>query len=174
MINKIIQDIDKALRAEAYLSALALALTLPDICAKVAYKDNNGNKERYIKWFDEYVVSECDKNDKMPYISGEVAYNLRCNFLHQGTPNIDSEKIENEQCKITNFKLCVQKTKDIPIYGEASSISSNSSDKEYCLNIQLFCLMLQTSCLKYYNNNKESFDFFNYTIINLDEIYKSV
>lgn len=34
MINMMIDDINKALDAEAYLSALALVLALPDICAK--------------------------------------------------------------------------------------------------------------------------------------------
>ena len=37
MINRLIDDINKALDAEAYMAALALALTLPDICAKAEY-----------------------------------------------------------------------------------------------------------------------------------------
>ena len=48
MIDRIINDINKALDAEAYMAALALVLTLPDICGKVAYGETLRNKERYI------------------------------------------------------------------------------------------------------------------------------
>ena len=52
MINKIIEEIDKSLESEAYLSALSLVLILPDICGKAEYNSNIKNKERYINWFD--------------------------------------------------------------------------------------------------------------------------
>lgn len=55
MINKIIEEIDKSLESEAYLSALSLVLILPDICGKAEYNSNIKNKERYINWFDEYI-----------------------------------------------------------------------------------------------------------------------
>ena len=55
MINKIIEEIDKSLEIEAYLSALSLVLILPDICGKAEYDSNKKNKERYINWFDEYI-----------------------------------------------------------------------------------------------------------------------
>lgn len=40
MINKIIEEIDKSLESEAYLSALSLVLILPDICGKAEYNSN--------------------------------------------------------------------------------------------------------------------------------------
>lgn len=45
MINKIIEEIDKSLEIEAYLSALSLVLILPDICGKAEY-DSNKKKQR--------------------------------------------------------------------------------------------------------------------------------
>ena len=51
MINKIIEEIDKSLEIEAYLSALSLVLILPDICGKAEYDSNKKNKERYINSF---------------------------------------------------------------------------------------------------------------------------
>ena len=70
-------------------------LTFPDICAKAKYGDSLGNKKRYTKWYNEYIgqyeKSPQEKYDiTMPYLSGEVIYQLRCNVLHQGTPYIDS------------------------------------------------------------------------------------
>ena len=50
MIKRLIEDINRALDAEAYMAALSLVLTLPDICAKAEYGDSLGNRKRYIKW----------------------------------------------------------------------------------------------------------------------------
>lgn len=64
MINKIIEEIDKSLEIEAYLSALSLVLILPDICGKAEYDSNKKNKERYINWFDEYI----GKYEQSPFV----------------------------------------------------------------------------------------------------------
>ena len=108
MINKIIEEIDKSLESEAYLSALSLVLILPDICGKAEYNSNIKNKERYINWFDEYIGKyeqspfEVSNN---PYLSGEVVYQLRCCFMHEGNPNINKNRIKNERNKIDKFIL---------------------------------------------------------------------
>jgi hypothetical protein len=45
MMMQFIDDVNKALDAECYCSALALALTFPDICGKAEYpKENNTNR----------------------------------------------------------------------------------------------------------------------------------
>ena len=45
---------NKALDNDCFFSALSLALTLPDICGKAKYP-TDGNKKRFIAWYDEYV-----------------------------------------------------------------------------------------------------------------------
>ena len=60
---------------------LELALTLPDICGKAEYP-TDGVTKRYIKWTNEYISAYEKWNDSpygidMPYLSGEVLYNLR-------------------------------------------------------------------------------------------------
>lgn len=176
MINKIIEDIDKALVAEAYLSALALALTLPDICAKAEYGDEiKINKERYIKWYDEYIgqyekPTEDFGANSTPYLSGEVVYQLRCNYLHQGTATVDKEKIKEERCKLDKLILCVAKTNDLDIYTDCSSVEYNPLHKEYDVNVQRLCFLLKQASLHCFKNNKEKFNSFNYEIIDLDEL----
>ena len=54
MIDKLIEEINKALENELYFSALSLALTLPDICGKAEYPDK-GSTSRYQLWYDEYI-----------------------------------------------------------------------------------------------------------------------
>lgn len=60
MINLLdkINEIKAALNAGCLHCALALTLTLPDICAKVLHPETgkHNNKKQYIKWFVEYVV----------------------------------------------------------------------------------------------------------------------
>lgn len=63
MIDKI-AAIRKAVESECYLPALALALTLPDICGQIEYpdfkrKDKNGKEFRegrrqYVTWYNDF------------------------------------------------------------------------------------------------------------------------
>ena len=79
-----IQDIKRALEAEAYLSALALALTIPDACGKrlalLTGKSGSsvGNKQRYIAWYKKYLP-DLDRY----FLSAEDCYLLRCSYLHE-------------------------------------------------------------------------------------------
>ena len=88
MIDRIVSEIKTCLENDCYIAALALALTLPDVCGKAEYP-NEGNTKRYIKWYNEYVGKYEKPSDPygsdMPYSSGEVIYNLRNSLLHQGT-----------------------------------------------------------------------------------------
>lgn len=61
---------------------------------------------------------------EMPYLSGEVVYQLRCSVLHQGTPNIDSSNIKDETCRIDHFTLVIEKKKPFDIYIDSASVSS--------------------------------------------------
>lgn len=180
MISRLIDDINKALDAEAYMAALSLVLTLPDICAKAEYGDSLGNGKRYIKWFDEYI-GQYEKPPiksgkvKMPYLSGEVVYQLRCSVVHQGTPNIDSNKIENEICKIDHFTLIIEKKKPFDIYADVSSIATMMNPKEskpvrsYRVNLRRLCIIITSVAKKYYEENQDKFTFFSYNIIDEDE-----
>ena len=178
MVNRLISDIDIALDAKAYIAALALMLILPDICAKVEYGKQKRNKEFYIKWFDEnYSQFEeqifIDEEYPLPYLSGEVVYQLRCMLLHQGTPNIDTTKIKNPSCKIDHFILITESKKESDIYVGCASYQSicgcEPTDRTYELNIQQFWKKLKAIVLAYYKENKAKFESFQYSIIDIDE-----
>ena len=55
MLLKIIDDVNKALDAECYFSALSLVLTIPDICGKAEFPEK-GPTRRYIDWFDKHIA----------------------------------------------------------------------------------------------------------------------
>lgn len=110
MMLKLIDDVNKALDADCYYSALTLALTFPDICGKAEYPQEK-NTKRYKDWYDEHIGKyeqcPCEQcpNTPMPYLSGEVVYSLRNSLLHQGTPNITVDKIKDDNNKMNALTL---------------------------------------------------------------------
>lgn len=50
-----IQEIRKALDKDCYLAALALSLTLPDICSQVENAVMDENRTLYINWFNSHT-----------------------------------------------------------------------------------------------------------------------
>lgn len=90
--REIIYDIKRALEGGATLSALALALTIPDIC-------NPGKrKEEYIKWYEEYVIKYLKQDEKIA-LSGEEVYAFRCAFLHEMNTQIDEQKVMKKRTR---------------------------------------------------------------------------
>jgi hypothetical protein len=110
MMLQLIDDVNKALDAECYYSALTLVLTFPDICGKAEYPQERSTAKRYIDWYDKHIgkYEQCPceqyQNMPMPYLSGEVVYSLRNSLLHQGTPNIDVH-LKDDNNKIDCFEL---------------------------------------------------------------------
>lgn len=173
MILKLIEDVNKALDVECYFAALALALTFPDIYGKAEYPKEKSNTKRYKDWYDEYIgeyqqsPNEKDREIKMPYLSGEVVYSLRNSLLHQVTPNIDVDKIKNNNNKIDCFELVLESKKPFDIYGDSAAIHNNTV-KSYRVNVRRLCLILCLSVRAYYEANRDKFDFFHYSIIDWD------
>ena len=170
MINILISDINRALEKECYFAALALALTLPDICGKAAY-NNLGVGERYKTWCKKFVCEQekpsSPHGDDMPYLSDEILYSLRNSFLHQGTPDIDVRKINEERCKVDKFALIL--TDSDSINGGTARVSYGANlrivEREQTISIRHICTILCKATEKYYEANREKFNFINYSII---------
>ena len=170
MIERILSDCEQALDHNLYFAALSLALTLPDICAKAKYPNEKSNKKRYVDWYEEYLGQYeksprmQDEKEDMPYPSGEVIYSLRCSVLHQGTPNVEENK-----CNITKFELIVEKKKPFDIYAcGVRTLSDN--DRELSINVRTLCWKICTVAKHYYEENKQLFHFFNYHLLDWDEV----
>jgi hypothetical protein len=162
---ELIDDVEKALEAGCKFSALALALTFPDICGKAEYPQQTNSRIRYINWYDEHISPfEKSQEPQMPYLNGEVVNSLRNSFLHQGTPNIDVGQFKN---KIDKFELIIETKKPFGIYCDGEEIN-NDGIKTYSVNVQRLCNILCSTARGYYNDNKEKFDFINCTIKDWD------
>ena len=161
MLEKI-KDIQRAIENRAYLAALVLALTLPDICGKIAYPGMR-TSERYTKWFDEYVIKERFPEgypDELKF-DGRKLYKLRCALLHegsvQGVPDVDS------------FELRIIESDPPGMYG-ASSYSVTKCNDGSChfrvtLDIVVICLDICTKAENFYKSHKDKSIFDDQNIV---------
>lgn len=107
-----VDDIYRALDAKAYLSAFALALTLPDILSMVEYPEIDAMGKRYSKWMDEFFITELEKKARVKSddskddltmllnrIDGRFYAKLRNVFLHSG--HIDVPGMEDVELHIS-------------------------------------------------------------------------
>lgn len=180
MIKRITDEISRCLSNDCHLAALALALTLPDICGKAEFPSKN-TSARYIAWYDKHIgkyereMSKSDEADlaDLPYMSGELVYQLRCSFLHSGDTDIDRSKIQEEQNQLTEFNLELRRHDDILAAGSSTYLHyAKTGDVEFRrfdIGVTYLCKILSNVALKYYENNKEKFGFFNYNIIDLTQ-----
>ena len=172
MVNRIIEEIYVCLNSNCFLAALSTALTLPDICGKAEYGDI-GTKKRYVQWFDVNIANfEKDKNHEegMPYISGEIIYNLRNNTLHAGSYNIDGKEL-----KIQNFELLVQNPNGAILTSYSEQITHYykngiqvQGDRSLCINVVDLILNICNAAKYYYEKNQEKFEFMNNKIVTID------
>ncbi|MDS0528471.1 hypothetical protein NNC19_22535 [Clostridium sp. SHJSY1] len=175
------KDIRNAIDNGSYLSALALALTLPDICGKVMFQGKKG-RSVYIDWFNEFVYPYYQSNNKYAdkyegtEFDGIACYCLRCAYLHSGNTDLGES---NLHIKINQFDLCISSNKDSGVYVDMRGIitSNFSSEKIYRvrLDVRRLCKTLCDVAEKYYKDHvdKELFIEHKIRIINMEEeMYK--
>lgn len=164
MIDKYVNDIRNSLSHKCYFSALALALTLPDICGRVEYPDTSV-AEGYISWYDKYLGNyfaqgKDDLGGNNPWLSGEVIYNLRNTFLHQGSPKITTSKIKEDANRVDRFILILGD--GTQIWDSTLSIDIGNGRLKFrtiLVELTFLCDSICHSALKYYLNNKDKFSF---------------
>src|ERR1700722_11103901 len=76
-VEALLQEIEKAIKAELFYLALLLTLTLPDICAALERADGRTSGPLYKKW---YKANMADGG-----LSPDEAYELRCTVAHQSS-----------------------------------------------------------------------------------------
>lgn len=154
-MNKLIHEIRSDLQFGNYLSALALSLIIPDICAKALY--GRTGRDNYIKWYDENIgMNYHPEDDVMPYLDGDVVYQLRCSVLHSGYYDLENSNNIKEQNKVDEFKLYVDE-ENCFVDGSAS-YDHNTHYRTLDVDIIKFCRIICLVAEAEYNNNKEEFD----------------
>ena len=138
-MEETIAQILKALKAEAYYSALFVCITIPDICGAIDSVDGEAHYSKYIKWFDTYVADNY-KN----WLTGKEMYTLRCNLLHQGTANLQKHKYSRIVFQEPNQYRYV----DNMVIGDILII-----------NVETFCSHIINGIIEWYNSAEHSPEF---------------
>ena len=158
---EIITDIDLAIQAGAYRAALALALTIPDICGHISSPNDNVGI-RYRRWFDSWV------KQYYPFgvITGDTCYKMRCAYLHSGNSGADESYI---------------KTIDFYVHSDGNSFHDDMYEFEPSknrkggldlirvqINIAKLCAAMCAGARDYYNSvlEKSVFDPYSISILN--------
>lgn len=155
-----ISDGENAINNGSYLSALSLALTIPDICGKKEFPNEENNKKRYIDWFDSYIgkfqYPPIKDGDKLPYLSGNLVYQLRCAFLHNGDADLNKTKLGFD---LNDFFLHLY-------YDESFGFQSLVINESYTVSINEICSLIFNIAKGYYNDNKEKFKNLDIYVVN--------
>lgn len=176
MIPVYVNDIRCSLKNRCYFSALALTLTLTDICGGAEFP-NKAVGERYIEWYDKYLglYMAQGKNDlggNNPWLSGEVVYNLRNTYLHQGNPGVASDKVKEQVNQLDKFILMLGDGTGLQMATlniEAGTEESGQITYRMILvDVTYLCHCICDYALWYYENNQEKFRF-KFNVITQEE-----
>lgn len=92
-MEMILLEIERAVRSNFYFLAIALGLTLPDICSALQTKNGKTDDGLYRRWVKKYLKG-------IPGLSPSDCWSLRCGVIHEG-----SLRIKNEQKHRVIFTL---------------------------------------------------------------------
>ncbi|KAA5532638.1 hypothetical protein F0919_17810 [Taibaiella lutea] len=126
-IAKLNEAIRLSLQQENYYSALALALTMPDICGKMEFP-KLGSEARSKNWFDKYMRKnyECEIMEKhVVFMTAGDCYALRCSFLHEAKDDIEHQRASDTLKRFQFTTLGIHRIK---------------TDEILNLNVSNFCL----------------------------------
>ena len=177
-----IEEIELNIDDRRWQSALALALTLPDICGGIAFpeivkkyrdgrvrKDKQNNPARdvgaqYVKWFDTFAADyfKITPEDEQAYICGERCWQLRCEYLHQNKGFLND--VDEDEVR---FHLGINCGMSVCQFAEKQM---HENDKDIRIDIQEFCIRMCSAARNYYKNVRDEKDFGLYNTPVLDFI----
>ncbi len=154
-------DVKSALKAGAYQSALALALTLPDICGQVEYPNENSVGTRYSQWCEEYMNfadAHVGFGTEPAKLNGTLCYALRCAFLHSGNDDILSQRAARNSA-ITSFELL----KPEGLNGNGFAYRVGNQQVATQIDMSYLCDLICEAVEKYYNSHADKSIFEDHT-----------
>lgn len=77
-MHAIVNEIEATLGAGFYYVSIAMALSLPDMCAALESADGQTTGPKYRAWYNTWLAA------KFNNITAEDMYRLRCGVVHQG------------------------------------------------------------------------------------------
>lgn len=137
----ILSDIEKALQAELWYVALAVTLSLPDICSLLELPEEERSKRRkYAAWFDRNMGRH------YRFLTGDDCYSLRGGVVHHG-------KFGHVQARYDRIGFTFP-GRNRPRIGELLS-EDNGGIKEsmLVLDVEMFCSTMLAAVREWFTAN---------------------
>lgn len=121
-----------AVAAKNWYAALALALTMPDICGRLE-APGTGSQARYVAWYDRYLLRRYQhpvgpSRTLHTFLCAADCYALRCAYLHQGEFGIEDQRAQQA---LTNFRFTPPRPGMV--------IHTNQMNNALQLQVDVFC-----------------------------------
>jgi len=90
-MHNLIAAVNQCCLQQNWYAALYMALTMPDICAKLEDPDSKESGKRYRAWFDTYLKPTYKSPFHGPdfhFLNAGDLWALRCSLLHEGTDEV--------------------------------------------------------------------------------------
>jgi hypothetical protein len=126
-MNRFLDAIEHSIESKNWYAAVALALTIPDICGWLE-DPGKSSKQRYMEWFNNYLLPKYKNDSRGPnfaFLTGGDCYALRCAFLHEGGDDISRQKANEVLSRIT--------------FSTTDSHLIRVNDEVLLLNVSKFC-----------------------------------
>lgn len=166
-----IDEVEQNIADGRWQSALALTLTLPDICGGIAFPDlvkkyrdgrvmldrkKNPSRDvggQYIRWFDEYAGDffKSSPDEETPYICGERCWQLRCEYLHQNKGFLNDAEEDS-----VRFHLGINCGSSVCQQGKSGGRNGNADIR---IDIGQFCQRMCQAAKSYYDAVHQDKDF---------------
>ena len=172
-----VEEVELNIEDGRWQSALALALTLPDICGGIEFPDavrryRDGRVmmdlqkrpmrdvgAQYRQWYDQFAAPyfRLREEDEKPYICGQRCWQLRCEYLHQ------NKGFDNEDEDI-HFHLGINCGTSIC---HLDTEEEEDGIPQIRLDIQEFCRRISAAARDYYAANQgiKEFELYNTPVI---------
>ncbi len=160
-----VEDLEKAFDAGAYLSAISLALTIPDVCGDRLYPERKKeSRRRYVDWFNEYVAfnyldeASPSVNGEMTasryYFGGEDCYQLRCVYLHQGI-NATEPKPAKTLYNLIQFRVFSAGSGDCDHIGKTTVDATGEVTRQVDLDLRKFICCIDAGVRQFLEEHPE-------------------
>ncbi len=139
-LEAVLHEIEKALEGKLYYLAIAVTLSVPDICACLEFdpdKPSWANGKTYSAWWNENVGT------KFQNIDGTEVYYIRGGTLHRGNFEHDKSKFNRvmfigPESAIKQHDVVITIGADVSFGGETAE-DLRLAGKVLVLDVQLFC-----------------------------------
>lgn len=175
---ELIEEIRFCIKHNKLRTALGMALTLPDICGNIEFKEQKVNVEkRYVKWCEKYLFNEGYSTviirnnykgaelDKQRVIDPIHCYKLRCAYLHSGNTILN----QREKDDFPEFELRISSSEGNGVYTEPY-MACNDKVKKITVDVRHLCGVLCDTAEKYfYQHEKRDFIEHSFRIVDVEK-----